>query len=382
MDHVLRQPRRRQLGERRGHVEQADDIQAGERQQEDPALGDRQTFLRDKDARQWAAWGFDYLKYDWNPIEVPETQQMPDAFKASGRDVIYSLSNHAPFAGAADWARLANAWRTTGDIRDNWKSMSDIGFPQDKWAHFAGPGHWNDPDMLVVGMVGWGPKLHPTDLTPDEQYTHITLWCLLSAPLLIGCDMTQMDDFTLSLLTNDEVLAVDQDALGQEATRISTAAETQVWAKPLADGTWAVGLFNLSGKEADVTLNLADLKLTGSAKTPRPLAAKRPRHGGRAVHGEGRIAWSIDAQDHKPGAAHEVSALLKDALFDTSPGFGDYSGANRLSGCKQGTGENHHASLSLDADVYRHGHGFGFGSCRAGAKGRGDSDRLDSAGRR
>ena len=83
------------------------------------------------------------------------------------------------------------------------------------------PGHWNDPDMLVVGKVGWGPNLHPTGLTPDEQYTHITLWCLLSAPLLIGCDMTQLDDFTLSLLTNDEVLAVDQDPLGKQATRIS-----------------------------------------------------------------------------------------------------------------------------------------------------------------
>jgi alpha-galactosidase len=81
--------------------------------------------------------------------------------------------------------------------------MSGIGFKQDEWARYAGPGHWNDPDMLVVGQVGWGPKLHPTKLTPDEQYTHISLWCLLSAPLLIGCDLERLDDFTLSLLTND-----------------------------------------------------------------------------------------------------------------------------------------------------------------------------------
>jgi alpha-galactosidase len=216
------------------------------------------------DAKQWAQWGFDYLKYDWNPIEVPETQEMLDALKASGRDVIYSLSNHAPFAGAADWARLANAWRTTGDIKDNWKSVSSIGFSQDKWAEFAGPGHWNDADMLVVGKVGWGPKLHPTNLTPDEQYTHITLWCLLASPLLIGCDMTQMDEFTLSLLTNDEVLAVDQDAQGKEARQIAQSGETQVWARPLADGTWAVGLFNLGEGAGDVTVKFEDLKLAGA----------------------------------------------------------------------------------------------------------------------
>jgi alpha-galactosidase len=215
------------------------------------------------DAKQWGAWGFDYLKYDWNPIETPQVQEMDDALKASGRDIVLSLSNSAPFAGAADWARLSNCWRTTGDIRDTWKSMSHNGFSQDKWNAFAGPGHWNDPDMLVVGEVGWGPKLHSSGLTPDEQYTHITLWCLLSAPLLIGCDMTQLDDFTLNLLTNDEVLAVDQDALGKQATRISQQDDLEVWAKPLADKTWAVGLFNLSDKPADVSVKFADLKLAG-----------------------------------------------------------------------------------------------------------------------
>jgi alpha-galactosidase len=124
--------------------------------------------------------------------------------------------------------------------------MCRNGFSQDKWAPYAGPGHWNDPDMLVVGKVGWGPKLHPTGLTPDEQYTHITLWCLLASPMLIGCDMTQLDDFTLSLLSNDEVLAVDQDPLGKQATRVKEDLEagTEIWARPLADGTTAVGLFN------------------------------------------------------------------------------------------------------------------------------------------
>ena len=87
--------------------------------------------------------------------------------------------------------------------------MKTIGFSQVSNAPYAGPGHWNDPDMLVVGWVGWGPNLHPTNLTPDEQYTHISLWCLLSSPLLIGCDLTRLDDFTLNLLTNDEVLAIE-----------------------------------------------------------------------------------------------------------------------------------------------------------------------------
>jgi alpha-galactosidase len=218
------------------------------------------------DARQWAAWGFDYLKYDWNPITIPDVAEMADALKASGRDIVFSLSNHATFEHAADYARLANLWRTTGDIRDAWSSVHGIGFSQDRWAPFAGPGHWNDPDMLVVGSVGWG-HLRPSHLTPDEQYTHITLWCLLSAPMLIGCDLTKMDDFTFGLLSNDEVLAVDQDALGHEATRLGPAGPQEVYAKPLADGTWAVGLFNLDETPAPVTVNLADLKLAG----PQPV---------------------------------------------------------------------------------------------------------------
>jgi alpha-galactosidase len=198
------------------------------------------------DAQQWSAWGFDYLKYDWNPIKSPQVEEMENAIRQSKRDIVLSLSNSAPFSGAEDWARLANAWRTTGDIRDTWQSMSQKGLGEDKWAPYAGPGHWNDPDMLVVGMVGWGPKLHPTGLTPEEQYTHITLWSLLAAPLLIGCDMTQLDDFTLGLLTNDEVLAVNQDPLGKQATDVKTeqSPEIAILARPLSDGTMAVGLIN------------------------------------------------------------------------------------------------------------------------------------------
>ncbi len=215
-----------------------------------------------KDALQWAEWGIDYLKYDWNPNEAPETLEMLNALKSSGRDVIYSLSNNTPYENISDISKLANSWRTTGDIRDRWNSMARIGFSQDKWAAYASPGHWNDPDMLVVGFVGWGNP-RPTLLTPDEQYTHITLWCLLSAPLLIGCDMEKLDDFTLNLLTNDEVLAVDQDPLGKQAVSVTADTTKRVYIKQLEDGSKAVGLFNLGEKETTVSVRWSDLHISG-----------------------------------------------------------------------------------------------------------------------
>jgi alpha-galactosidase len=235
------------------------------------------------DADQWAAWGFDYLKYDWNPIEVPETGEMYNALRHSGRDIVFSLSNNLNIKNAPDISRIANSWRTTGDIRDNWWSVTGNGFAsQNRWAQYSSPGHWNDPDMLVVGYVGWG-RPHPSGLTPDEQYSHITLWCLLASPLLLGCDMSRLDPFTLNLLENDEVLAVDQDSLGKQATLVSesggpvtitelrrdrptlhrTLAPFQVWARPLADGSHAVGLFNLSDQPATVSVQWSDLKITG-----------------------------------------------------------------------------------------------------------------------
>ena len=196
------------------------------------------------DARQWALWGVDYLKYDWFPNDVPHVAEMSGLLRASGRDIVYSLSNTGLYDNAPDYQRLAQVWRTTGDIADTWESVSRNGFSQERWAGYNGPGHWNDPDMLVLGRVGWGPSLHPTRLTPDEQYTHMSLWCLLSSPLLLGCDLTQLDDFTLGLLTNDEVLAVDQDALGRQATQFANSDGQLVYAKTLEDGSIAVGLFN------------------------------------------------------------------------------------------------------------------------------------------
>lgn len=215
------------------------------------------------DAKQWADWGFDYLKYDWNPNDVPHAAEMSEALRASGRDIVFSISNTAPFEHAADWARLTNSWRTTSDIWDQWMptnmfwqyGVSEIAFSQDRWVPYGGPGHWNDPDMLVVGLVGWGASLHPTHLTADEQYSHLSMWCLLSAPLLIGCDLERLDAFTLNLLTNDEVLAIDQDALGKQAMRVATVGPVDVYAKDLEDGSKAFGFFNRDSAEQTIRFN-------------------------------------------------------------------------------------------------------------------------------
>jgi alpha-galactosidase len=226
------------------------------------AIG-KYTFV-DQDVRQWATWGIDYLKYDWNPIELPETKKMYNALRASGRDIFLSLSNSTPYHSIDSLSKYANSWRTGGDIRDNWESLKKRLFSQDKWARFAGPGHWNDPDMLVVGYVGWGHGEHPTKLTADEQYTHISAWCLMSVPLLLGCDLTKLDPFTLNLLTNDEVLALDQDPLGRQATVIARQGETGIMAKDLADGSKAAGLFNTGDDgPTEMILKWSDLGISG-----------------------------------------------------------------------------------------------------------------------
>lgn len=224
------------------------------------------------DAQQWAVWRFDFMKYDWAPNDLPHLFKMSAALRASGRDIIFSVSNSAPFALAPDLARLANCWRTTNDIRDRWAGgdpawalgVSEIGFSQNHWAPYAGPGHWTDPDMLMVGHISCHLPLHPTGLTPDEQYSHMSLWCMLSAPLLLGCDLERLDPFTLTLLTNDEVLALDQDALGQQAVCVATVGAVDVYAKNLEDGSKAVGFFNRDSSPQMITFNrLGDLGLKG-----------------------------------------------------------------------------------------------------------------------
>jgi alpha-galactosidase len=223
-----------------------------------------------QDAKQFALWGVDYLKYDWAPVEPPETEEMEAALRATGRDIVFSLSNNATnslLGEIAGVAPHANLWRTNHDINDTWKALLRNGFDQDAWAPFQRPGHYNDPDMLVVGVVGWGMP-HPTRLTPDEQYTHISLWCLMSAPLILGAKLEELDAFTKGLLTNDEVLDIDQDSLGKMPTVIRSKDVGQenirVYAKPLEDGTWAIGLFNLGPTSAPVTVRWADVGAHGN----------------------------------------------------------------------------------------------------------------------
>ena len=214
------------------------------------------------DVKQWADWGVDYLKYDWYPNDEAHAREMAKAIAGCGRDMVLSLSNRAPLADAAVWEDCAQAWRTTDDIRDTWASMSTIGFDgQDRWAPYCGPGHWPDADMLVVGRVGWGPKVKDSALTADEQYTHISLWALLANPLLIGCDMANLDEFTLNLLSNTEVLDVNQDPLGVQATRLNADPTAIVYVKPLEDGSLAVGLFNRGEKPARVGFGMRELGL-------------------------------------------------------------------------------------------------------------------------
>lgn len=229
----------------------------------------------EQDAKTYAKWGIDYLKYDWcsygdvatgdglEKLQKPY-RVMREALDKCGHDIVFSLCQYG-MGNVWEWAAEVggNCWRTTGDITDNWGSMSGIGFSQDGHEKFANPGHWNDPDMLVVGKLGWGPNLHPTHLTPNEQITHITLWCLLSSPLLLGCDLSQMDKFTIDLMTNDEVLDVNQDPLGKAAGRRAKQDLLEVWARPLSDGAMAVGLFNRGTETATVTARWSDLGLTG-----------------------------------------------------------------------------------------------------------------------
>lgn len=231
-----------------------------------------------KDAQSFASWGIDYLKYDWCSYDqiakdrsLPELKKpffvMRDALNKIDRDIVYSLCQYG-MGKVWEWGDEVggNLWRTTSDITDTWKSMSEIGFNQVENAKYAKPGNWNDPDMLVVGQVGWGPNLHQTRLTPDEQYTHISLWCLLSSPLLIGCDLSRADDFTLNLLTNDEVLAINQDPLGKQATPVIKQGNIQVWVKDLDDGNKAIGVFNLGENTEKYILDLKSIGIEKNSK--------------------------------------------------------------------------------------------------------------------
>ena len=227
------------------------------------------------DARQWADWGIDYLKYDWSPNDPASIVKMADALKASGRDINYSLSNSAPIEHAALIQQQANSWRTTGDLKDRWDGPgSCLNFLQvwdghRKWLEQGGrggPGHFPDADMLVVGDVVEGnvnERARPSRLTPDEQYTHISLWSLWSAPMLIGCPIEQMDAFTRSLLTNSEVLAIQQDEHAVAGRTVFNEQGIEIVVKELADGSKAFGLFNRNAAPQVVAATWKLLDLDG-----------------------------------------------------------------------------------------------------------------------
>jgi len=234
------------------------------------------------DVAQWCSWGVDYLKYDWCSYRAEEPglagqkkpyQLMRSVLDKAPRDIIYSICQYGN-SNVWEWGNdsdiRGNTWRCTRDIRDNWVQTRDIGF-NPRWTEidlgqYGGPGHWNDVDMLVVGVVGWSYEpLHETKLTPAEQYTHISLWCLHAAPLILGCHLDQADDFTIGLLTNDEVLAVNQDPMGRGGKAVYTSEDgnLQVWSRPLADGSKAVGLFNLDELPRKVTARASEIGVTG-----------------------------------------------------------------------------------------------------------------------
>ena len=234
-----------------------------------------------QDFQTFASWGVDYLKYDWCgyssvlatgeintqlPVLKRPYQVARTALNQVKRDIIYSLCQYG-WGNVWEWGAEkgieGNSWRTTGDITDTWESMNGIGFRQVGNSKYASPGHWNDPDMLVIGKVGWGPRLRDSELTANEQYIHITLWTLLASPLLLGNDLTQMDDFELNLVTNDEVLAVHQDPLGKPADRVARNGELEVWSRPLTDGSLAVGLFNRDEMDMPVSVKWSELGIKG-----------------------------------------------------------------------------------------------------------------------
>ncbi len=253
-----------------------------------------------KDAQTFAAWGVDYLKYDLcsygnrldtkygkpSPAnaearladEQAAYRRMHEALLATGRPIFFSLCQYGNYQVWRWGATVGgNGWRTTGDITDNYTRMAEIGFGQFGLAPYAGPGRWNDPDGLEVGNGG---------MTEDESRTQMSLWALLAAPLLAGNDLARMSPDTLALLTEKSVIAVDQDPLGREGDRVAREGSTEIWARPLAGGATAVGLFNRGDRPQPVTVSLAEIHAGGN-KIIRDLWAEidvQPANGAYTAH--------------------------------------------------------------------------------------------------
>lgn len=227
----------------------------------------------EQDAQTYAQWGIDYLKYDWcqRPPQRLEDMKaaytkMHDALVKTGRPIVFSLCQYG-WHKVWEWGPSVggNLWRTTGDITDRYDAMAEIGFTQNGLEKFAGPGHWNDPDMLEVGNGG---------MNEDEYRTHFSLWAMLAAPLIAGNDLTRMTPYTVEILTNREVIAVDQDPLGKQGFRVAQEGPFEVWMKPMSDGSKVVGLFNRQRTAEQMTANFAQIGIHGEA-TVRDLWLKK-----------------------------------------------------------------------------------------------------------
>jgi alpha-galactosidase len=210
-------------------------------------------------------------------------QKMAVALRKTGRPIVYSLCQYG-MNNVWEWGPKAggNLWRTTFDIADEWDAMANIGFNQAELAEWAGPGHWNDPDMLEVGNGG---------MSHEEYRTHMSLWALLAAPLLAGHDVRKSTPEDLELLTNPEVITINQDPLGKQARRVRQDGEQEIWLKELQDGKWAVGLFNRSNQKAEMIVPWAELGISGKIRVRdawlkknlgtlnQPFTANIPPHG-------------------------------------------------------------------------------------------------------
>jgi alpha-galactosidase len=258
----------------------------------------------EQDARTYAEWGIDWLKYDLcsfqgdSAAQIAAYQKMHDALQKTGRKIVYALCQYGNDRVWTWGAAVGgNQWRTSRDITDNYDRMTLNGFGENGLERFAGPGHWNDPDMLEVGN---GKMSH------DEYITHMSLWCILAAPLLVGTNLTKMTADTLAILANPEVIAVDQDPLGVQGHRVSQEGPLEVWAKPRADGSKAVGLFNRGESVMPITVAFRHLGLSGGAVVrdlwsrkdlgsfPADFTARVPAHGAVLV----RIRSSATTPDH------------------------------------------------------------------------------------
>ncbi len=225
----------------------------------------------EQDARTYAEWGFDYLKYDWcsaariykDTDMRPVYQKMGEALLKCGRPIVYSLCQYGRDDVWGWGARVSgNLWRTTGDINDTGERMDEIGFSQFAIQHYIQPGHWNDPDMLEIGNGG---------MTDDEYRTHMSLWCLLAAPLLAGNDLSNMTEDTRSILMNHEVIAIDQDPAANPAQLVTYVGKLMVAYRKLHDGSTAVAFFNRTEKEDEIGVEWSAVGIEGKELQARDL---------------------------------------------------------------------------------------------------------------